>query len=186
MTGNRHDRPRSVGRQDIVGEPDWDVLSGERMDSVGTGEDASLFAVLGSSVGVAKCFRRLLVLLDPCSIFLGDRKLLDDSVLRGEDAEGDTVNCVDASGEDVKVKAFGVRNFGGALGSVEVNPCLLLTCPGYSEGELATFGSSDPVALHCLNALGPVDGVEVVDQFLGVFSDAEVPLGNPLLLDKSS
>ena len=44
------------------------------------------------------------------------------------------------------------------------------------HAELGTIGATDPVALHRLHALGPVEAVEGVEQLVGVLGDAEEPL----------
>ena len=42
--------------------------------------------------------------------------------------------------------------------------------------ELGALGPADPVALHGLDPLGPVQAVEVVEQLVGVVGDLEEPL----------
>ena len=42
--------------------------------------------------------------------------------------------------------------------------------------ELGALGAPDPVALHGLDPLGPVEVVERVEQLVGVVGDAEEPL----------
>ena len=48
--------------------------------------------------------------------------------------------------------------------------------PGQRELDLGALAAPDPVGLHELDLLGPVDRAEVVEQALGVVGDAEVPL----------
>ncbi len=45
-----------------------------------------------------------------------------------------------------------------------------------AEGHLGALAAPDPVALHRLDVLGPVDRVEVAQQPLGVVGDAQEPL----------
>ena len=45
-----------------------------------------------------------------------------------------------------------------------------------AERHLGACAATDPVALHRLDVLGPVDRVEVVEQPLGVVGDPEEPL----------
>ena len=47
---------------------------------------------------------------------------------------------------------------------------------GHLELDDRSFGAPDPVALHDAHLLGPVDGVEVVDEPVGVRGDAHHPL----------
>ncbi len=42
--------------------------------------------------------------------------------------------------------------------------------------ELGPLGPADPVALHDLDPLGPVEGVQVVEELVGVVGDLEEPL----------
>ena len=51
------------------------------------------------------------------------------------------------------------------------------------HAELGTFGAADPVALHRLHALGPVQAVEGVEQLVGVLGDPEEPLLEVATLD---
>ena len=45
-----------------------------------------------------------------------------------------------------------------------------------AEHDLGALRAADPVALHRLDVLGPLDRVEVVEQAVGVVGDAEEPL----------
>ena len=45
-----------------------------------------------------------------------------------------------------------------------------------AEVDLGAVAAADPVALHRLDVLGPVDRVEVVEQPVGVVGDLEEPL----------
>ena len=53
---------------------------------------------------------------------------------------------------------------------------LLVPGPDDLEVEFDAFGSSDPVALHGLDPLGPVQGVERVEELVDVGGGAEEPL----------
>ncbi len=48
--------------------------------------------------------------------------------------------------------------------------------PLIGKGNLRALGAANPVALHQLDRLGPVDPVEVVQQPVGVSGDLEEPL----------
>ena len=48
------------------------------------------------------------------------------------------------------------------------------------ELDFTTFGFADPVSLHQLGALGPVNGVETGEQLLRVICNFEEPLGQVL------
>ena len=51
------------------------------------------------------------------------------------------------------------------------------------EVELGALGAADPVALHGLDPLGPVEIVEGVEQLVGVLGDPEEPLLEIALVD---
>ena len=57
-------------------------------------------------------------------------------------------------------------------------------CIGHGHRELCALGTTDPVALHRLDPLGPVQLVEVVEQLLRVVSDLEEPLLEIPLVDE--
>ena len=75
-------------------------------------------------------------------------------MLGGEDDVGHAEDRVDPGGEDADLRV-------GALDG---------------DVELDALGPADPVALHDLDPLRPVDRVEVVEELLGVVGDAEHPL----------
>ncbi len=54
---------------------------------------------------------------------------------------------------------------------------------GHHEVDERTFGTADPVGLHRLDRLGPVD-VVIRQQFVGVVGDGEEPLAHHLLDDR--
>jgi len=56
---------------------------------------------------------------------------------------------------------------------------------GGGETDLRPPAASDPVALHQLDALRPIQALQVAQQPVGVSRDAEEPLHKPFLLDQS-
>ena len=59
-----------------------------------------------------------------------------------------------------------------------------LTGPEDGEGHLGALGASDPVALHELDLLGPVHGVQVFGEAVAVGGDAHHPLAQVALEDR--
>ncbi|CAB4775852.1 unannotated protein [freshwater metagenome] len=55
--------------------------------------------------------------------------------------------------------------------------------PFDAERELGSFTAANPVALHCLHALGPFQAVDFVQQFIGVVGDLKEPLLEILSFD---
>src|SRR5712692_5164915 len=46
----------------------------------------------------------------------------------------------------------------------------------YLKSDFCTFGASNPIPLHLLQRVAPVDGVQIVEQSLGVGGDTQHPL----------
>ena len=82
---------------------------------------------------------------------------VDERVLGREHHEGRAEERVGAGGEDL-------------------DAVLLARAGDDGEGDPGALGPADPVALHELDLLGPVDAVEVVGQPVGVRGDAHHPL----------
>src|SRR4051812_5827567 len=87
-------------------------------------------------------------------------------MLRRQHAERHAEAGVGTSGEDAEALPRGV-----ALGVAHLHL------------ELGAFGSTDPIALHGDDALGPVEVLQVVEQLLGVRGDLVEPLLQLTLLD---
>ncbi len=156
FAGDGHDGARPVGAEHVVGEVQRDLGAVERVDGVGAGEDAPLLELALGGLPF-----HLRSVADPLDEFghlplLGGagRQRRDERVLRGQDDIRHAEDRVDPGGEDADL---GV----GALDG---------------DVELHALGAADPVALHRLDPLRPVDRVEVVEQLLGVVGDAEHPL----------
>ncbi len=150
---HRHDRAGAVVHQHVVGDPDRDLRVVHRVRRVEPGEDA----------GLLLCRSTLLTALDGGSgdvvaqrVGLGRalEQLLDERVLRSEHEERRAVERVGTRRED-----------GDVL--VEL---------GDPELDLGALRAADPVALHRLDAVGPLDLLQVVEQFVGVRRRLEEPL----------
>ncbi len=159
MRGHGHDRPGAVFHQHEVGGPHRHLLAADRVD----GGDAQRQALLlqGGHVGlghlgVAAC-------LDEggkLRIALGG--LLGQRVLGGDGDVGDAHQGVRAGGVD-----------GQGLAALDL------------EVQLHAHRAPDPVGLHGAHLFRPaVEGVEVVEQLLGVVGDAERPLRDLAALDQ--
>src|SRR5687768_9385804 len=108
-------------------------------------------------------------------------------MLRSEHQVRCAEDRVGASGEDADAGTRdwgrGTGGNGGLLSAFVPSPWSLVPSPHYVELDLRTVTTSDPVPLRHLRRLGPVDRVEVVQQPLRVFADAEEPLLQKTLLD---
>ena len=159
--GNGHDRAGAVGDQHVVGDPDGDVGSIERVDRVRAGEDARLLALGRETLDLGHARGGGDVGIDDLALLAGG-DAPHEVVLRGEDHEGRAVHGVGARGEDR-------QRFVDAL---DID----------GESEVRAFGAADPVALHGGDALRPLHPPEV-EELLGVVGDAEEPLGEEAALD---
>ena len=134
----------AVAGEYVVADPDGDFLEGEGVYGVGAGEYACDFAVgdaltLGAFAGLGD------VVLDGFFL-LGGGEAWGVFAFGGEDHEGHAEDGVGACGE------YG-EDFVGVF-DVEVH--------------FRAFGASYPVALCLFEGVGPVDGVEAVEESLCV------------------
>ena len=178
MCGDRHDRAGAVAHQHVVGNEDRNLLSVNRIRRERPGEDTRLLLVLLTLEIRLRRDRRAIVLdrlggrrrsvgpsLVDCRA-LGSRRPrvggehVDQRVFRGEHHVGGAEQGVGSRGEDVD------RHL--AIG--------LCRDARYGELHLGAARTPDPVALHGLDLLGPVQHLEVVEQAVGVRGDAHHPL----------
>ena len=157
MGGNTHDGSCTVISKDIIGKPDGNLLSVQRINRIGSGEYACFFLVLktvhirlhGSVIDVfvnsVLCFRS-------CQ---GRR----ESMLGSKNHKGCSVK--------------GIRSCG-------IDGDLLLSSVN-REFHFRAIGFADPVRLHLLNFLGPVKLVQIVQKAVRIFGDTQHPLTEILL-----
>ena len=150
-----HDGPGAVANEHVIGDPDRDLLLVHRIDGVGAGEHARL----------------LLGQLRPFQIALAGRVCL----------VGFHGRLVLARGDEVDERMLGRKHHVG--GAEEgVRPRREHTDRAarrrWREGEihLGPLATADPVALHLLDGLRPVDQVQVIKQAFGIIGDAQQPL----------
>ena len=150
---HRHDGARAVAPQHVVRHPDRDFLSVDRIDRVGAGEDAGLLLGQFGALKVALAGGGDAVRRHGLGL-LGRRDLRHQRMLRREDHVG-------RAEQRVRPRREHADRFA-------------------ADGEIdfRAFALADPVALHFLDALGPVEAVEVRQQPLGVRGDLEHPLAH--------
>ena len=163
--GHAHDGAGAVVGEDVVGDPDGDLLAGEGVGGATACRDAVLLdgtEVAGLAGGgllgdhLLDCGGEFHVKAGP---------VLDQRMFGGELEGGGAEDGVDAGGEDGDAHRVGAVVDG--------------------EGDLRAFAAADPVALHGAHLLGPaVEGVEAGEEFVGVAGDAEEPLRQVALLDQ--
>ena len=154
--GHGHDRAGAVVGEDVVGDVDRDPLAVDRVDRVQAREDARLLDRRRALLGL---LRRGVAHVRLHLLRLDPRNQL---VLGREHEERRPEERVRPCGEDGDVLA----------------PLL------DPEVDLGALGAADPVPLARLDRIGPVDGVEVVEQRVGVVGDPEEPLLHHARLDE--
>ena len=162
MRRHGHDGARAVGDENVVGDPDGDLLAVDGIDGVGAGEDAGLVLGQVGPVEVRLQGRFLAVGLD-CGLLLGSGDLLDQRMLGSEDHIRAAEESVGARGVDSDLFA------------------------GFScEIDVGALGLADPVSLHHLDRFRPVDQIEVFQKSFRVSRDLKVPLLHRHLDDREA
>ncbi len=164
LGGDGHDRPGAVGRQDVVGNEDRHRLAIERVHGVDPqGHAAVLRGRLGGlPFDLGDALDLLLEGLHLGALIRGS-DLAYQRVLGGQHDIGHAEGGVGPGGEHVDGQT-------------------VLPLDGQREGR--PFGTADPVALHGLDPLGPLQVVQGIQQFVGIGGDAEEPLLQLPLLDQ--
>ncbi len=173
VSGHGHDRPRAVTCQHIVGNEDRHRVAGGGVGRIGAQEDSGLLPALltlqvglgldRAAVGRDGAGRRGSAIgpprVDPIRPGGGDQAV-DQVVLGRQHQIGGAEQGVWPGGEHLDVH-------GRAVGRDR------------REQRLCTGGPADPVALHGLDLLRPVQHVQVVEQPVGVGGDPHHPLPQP-------
>ncbi len=162
LTRRGHNRAGAVAHQDVVGDPDGNVLAVEQIARVGAGENPGLFLDrrepfdlgLATRVGDVGLDRRTL----PRRGDVGDQRML-----RRHHHERDAKYRIGTRGEEAD---------------------FLAGMSAYGKRQFRALRPADPVPLHQLDRLGPVDLVEVVEQAVGVVGHLEEPLLEILTRDR--
>ncbi len=163
MRGDAHDGARAIGVQHVVGGPDLDAVAGQTVDAVRAGEHAGLRALRRLALDLGRARGSIEVRLDLGAAVFG-RELPHERVLWRQHHKGHAAERVGARSEDADL-----------VGPVR---------RGRLEGErhLGALGAADPVALHQLHVVGPVERL-VVEQFVGILRRTQEPLLHQALDD---
>ena len=152
MARHGHNRAGAVAHHHIVGNPDRNLRPVDRVDRITAGENATLLLV-------SRAARHFIQTRSLCLIGFHRRALLSAGHLAhqpmfgGEDHKGCAPECVGPGGEDLDGVA----------------------CRGV-EGHFGPVAAPDPIGLHRLDPLRPLDLFHVVEQLLRVVRNAEFPL----------
>ena len=151
-----HDRSRTIGHQDVIRDPDRDARLVDRVDGITAGEHAGLLLIHRLALDVTLAGGLQFVGFHLLPVFIAGH-FIHQRMLRGEHHEGRAPQRIRPGGEDLhRIAVFGVKDHRGPL------------------------GTSDPVGLQRLDALGPIQAGKV-QQLIGVIGDAEEPLLQMLL-----
>ena len=153
-----HDRSRAVTHENVVSHVQRHRLIVEGVDHVGAGEGTPLVERsrvtlahaldIGLDAGPAPQF------LDHLALGVGGQ-FVEERMLRGDHGVGHAETGVRPRRE---------------------NPELQFLPALDGQVELGALGTADPVALHHLDLLGPVEIVERFEELVGVRRDPEEPL----------
>ncbi len=154
VRGHGHDRSGPVLHQDVVGDVHRQLLAVDRVGDGAPERDPGL-RLLGVAALLAGLGERVVDVVVHLLLVRGSvREAHDVGMLWRHDEERRAEERVGTGGE------HGI-----------VDPELLA-----AERHLGTLAAPDPVALHRLDVLRPVDQLEVAEQPLGVVGDAQEPL----------
>ena len=152
-----HDGASTISCQDIFGNIDGNPLVCQWVDGIRAREDTRNLVI-----HLTLTFRALLhvieIVLHRCFL-LRSCQLLNQFTLGCQDHEGHTEDGVGTGGED---RELDIR-------------------VGNTEFHLRSFRTTNPVALGFFQGVGPVDGIQTIQQSLSIGRDAEAPLAHLLL-----
>ena len=149
--GHRHDGACAITHEHIVSNPHGHRLASDRVDGRRAGEHTGFFARVRLPVGISDAGRHLAIRID-CGALLWGGECINERMLRRQHHEGCAKQRVGSRGEHFNIT--GTR------------------CKAHPR----TFAAANPVALHDLDRLGPVEAFEVVEQAVGICRDAHRPL----------
>ncbi len=150
---HRHNCARAIADQHIICDPNGDLLARDWVDRVSARENSCLLLrQFGPfQIGLLADFRS--VCLNLAALF-GHGDDIHQPMLGCQHHVSRPEQCVRTRGEDPDF--------------------LRLTC--HLEIHLGPFAAADPIPLHFLQRIAPVDGIQILQQPLRVRGDAQHPL----------
>ena len=156
-----HDRAGAIAGEHVVGDPHGDALVVDRIDRVGTGEDAGFFArgVLAVALGFGA---------DGFGVFVHGGALF---------------RCGDLRDERMLGREHHVGRTEQGVGAGRVDGDFF---PDAIEREIheRPLGTSDPIFLQQLDRVRPVERVETGQQSVAERGDAQHPLAHRAAFDR--
>ena len=153
LGGHCHDGAGAVGGEHVVGHPDGNLLAGRRIDRVAAGEDAGLLLLKIRALELALGGGGRAIVFHLLALLVG--------------------------GDGIHQRMFGRQHHvGGAEQRVRTRGenTDAARAVGQRKLQFYAFAAADPVALHFLGAVRPVQVVEPLEQRLGVGGDPQYPL----------
>ena len=162
---NSHDGAGTVAGEHVFGNPDGNLLLGQRVEGVRAGEDTRGLARFGDALALGLFLGLGEVFIHRSALF-GRSEFVHPLALGRQHHEGDAEDRVGTRGEDGHVVGlFAVGDF---------------------EDNLGTLAAANPVALHLLEGVGPLEAVQFVEQALGVGRHAQLPLFHLFLFHREA
>ena len=158
VCGHGHDRAGAVAHHHIVGDPHGDFGAIHRVDGVGAGEHTRLVLVEVAAFEIGLRRAGFPISLDG-HLLRGSGDFRNERVFGRKHHVGRAEERVGAGGEDSDV----------------------FVCNG--KDHLGSLAAADPVFLKQLDTFRPIKAIELIDQALGVFRDAQHPLAQRPALD---
>ena len=159
MGGNGHDGAGAVTGQHIFRNPHRNLFAGERIHAVRAGEHAR--NRLSGNAFALGLFLHLFQVGFYLRFLRSAGELRDPLALRSQHHEGDAKNGVRPGGEDGHI--------------------VLLAVAGDLKHHFCALAAANPVALHLLQGVRPVQTVQSVQQPAGISAHTQLPLGHFLL-----
>ncbi len=160
MSGNGHDRAGSVAHHYVIGDPYRNLFIIYRIDGICACKDAGFLFFGRLPLYRALTLSQFFILLNSL-LLTGRSELFDQRMLGSQHHKTRTPKSVGTGGIDNDLVTF--------LGL---------------EADFSAFAAAYPVLLHKLDGFGPVDGLEVVDQAVGIGRDLKKPLREVFLFNE--
>src|SRR5581483_1039242 len=145
---HRLNGPRSITKQDVIGDPDWDFLLVCRIDCKRARENAGFFFCELGALEITFARGALPVFAHGRPLILS-YDLIDERMFRREHHISRAVKSIGSRRE-------------------HANPRVVLID---LEFDLGAFAAANPIALKQFDSFRPIESLELVDQTLGVRGD---------------
>ena len=161
VSRNRHNGTRAVAGKHVIRDPDRHLGAVYRVDGIRAREYAGFILGQIRTLQVAFTCSLILISLHRIALF-GCRNFVHEVMLRCQDAVACPEQRIRTSGEHLQMTLI----------------------PFNVKTNLGARGFADPVALHILQAFAPVQFVQILQQAIRIFGNAQDPLAHRLAYDR--